>query len=785
MILSDTMMIMEEIKLTPKIKLIKKIIIFYKHQFYFIFRSLILKVFDIKKNEGTNNQLFIKVNIINFLFNHLFSYKRWKQLFTLLKYDQSLADYISKEQEQFNHKNFKRNYKFLRNNSKKFIDSLNFKAQNNTKVSIIIPTYEDFFYTALCLKSLSSMKTNITFEIILVDDSRVNHKINEFNHIKNITIISNPTNLGYIESCNIGAKKAVGDYIYLLNNDTYVTDFAIDNLIEAFNIFPNVGAVGSKLFYEDLTLQECGGLISTDGKAYRIGTMLNGNLSKFNFTQIVDYCSAASLLLKKNDYHSVGGLSSLYKPAYYEDVDLSFKLKQKKLITLVTPKSSVIHLESKSLGHSGTNVKNKQLKNNRIIFLNKWKKKLSERVIKKDLGYGKTKNSIIIFEENIITPLNDAGSLSIFNFAKIFQSLGFHIVFIFKHHNLNQMQDIDLLEKHGFQVLNFNFNLDSKSKNIFEKTLSDNFIVPKIFYLARPEGFYYFYNFLSLFFTDHLHKNIKVIYDTLDLHFLRLTRESQVKANKENLLDTTIEHINIVKRLELHNIKIADLSLIRSNKEISLLVKEMIPKNKLFNLSLVYQSPKIFSSYKDTEGIFFVANFLHLPNVDALYYLLNDIYPYFSNKLKKVNLYIVGKNGRNLSKVKKINKNIIFIDFIEDINKFICNRRINIAPLRYGAGVKGKIAQALINGIPTISNEIGFEGMTIKNRNAYIASNSQDFARKIEKLYFNKNKWYQAQKDAISSSKQFELNHNRKRVKKLLIDLGMEINDKKYKVNLL
>ena len=202
---------------------------------------------------------------------------------------------------------------------------------------------------------------------------------------------------------------------------------------------------------------------------------------------------------------------------------------------------------------------------------------------------------------------------------------------------------------------------------------------------------------------------------------------------------------------------------------------------------MLFNTPKRYPTFNKTEGIVFVANFSHLPNIDALDYFINDIYKHLSTRIKNVNFYIIGKSGRELfkKKVSHLSSKFIFLDFIDDLQEFLQNRRLNIAPLRYGAGIKGKIGQSFVCAVPTVSTDIGFEGMSPKVTKQMLANTSVNFARKMDEIYFTSLKWNKSQKDIIKYSKKWTLLENYELLRSALNKKGVTLNKKYRGVKLL
>jgi GT2 family glycosyltransferase len=183
------------------------------------------------------------------------------------------------------------------------------------EVSIIIAVCQKLDYTLRCLKSIH-VNTRESYEIIIVDDASGDQTYNVLSKIKNLRVIRNEKNIGFLESANIGAKESRGEYLMFLNNDTVVAENWLSSLLETIKR-ENVGAVGSKLLNSDGTLQEAGSIVWNDGSALGYGRGDNPEKPEYEFAREVDYCSGASLLVTRELFEKLGGFDGRYAPAYY------------------------------------------------------------------------------------------------------------------------------------------------------------------------------------------------------------------------------------------------------------------------------------------------------------------------------------------------------------------------------------------------------------------------------------------------------------------------------------
>lgn len=255
---------------------------------------------------------------------------------------------------------------------KKLID---FSQNPNPKVSIIIPVYNQYNVTLECLNSIKNNTTENNYEIIIVDDCSSDETKSIAENIKNIRIIRNEKNLGFLKNCNKAVKEARGEYIYLLNNDTYVFPDAINSLTDVLDHDLSVGAVGSKLIRSNGKLQEAGSLVKSDGWTIALGNNDNPLLDKYNQQKEVDYCSGASLMIRKRLWDELKGFDEIYSPGYYEETDFCMRLKTKGYKVMYCPKSEIMHYVSLSFSDKANNL----MIRNHKIFKNRWLKAISRK----------------------------------------------------------------------------------------------------------------------------------------------------------------------------------------------------------------------------------------------------------------------------------------------------------------------------------------------------------------------------------------------------------------------
>ncbi|MCK5719411.1 MAG: glycosyltransferase family 2 protein [Thiomargarita sp.] len=247
-----------------------------------------------------------------------------------------------------------------------------FPITSKPQVSIIIPVFNKALYTYNCLLALQTCDTEISREIIIINNASTDETDLLLKQLQGtIKVINNTENKGFVEACKQGADIASGEFILFLNNDTQVMSAWLSNMLEAMNN-SKVGITGSKLIYPDGRLQEAGGIIFNDASGWNYGRLQDPSLPQFNQSRAVDYCSGASLMIRRHLWEQLGGFDSRYAPAYYEDTDLCFAARQAGYQVLYCHNSELIHHEGITAG-TDINTGYKAFQEiNHTKFMKKW-----------------------------------------------------------------------------------------------------------------------------------------------------------------------------------------------------------------------------------------------------------------------------------------------------------------------------------------------------------------------------------------------------------------------------
>lgn len=595
------------------------------------------------------------------------------------------------------------------------------------EVSIIIPVYNQFNYTYHCIRSIIANSGDIAYEIIVANDCSTDITAELEDVIHGAKLITNETNLRFLKNCNHAAEYARGKYILFLNNDTLVKEDWLAPLVELCEKDPKVGLVGSKLLYPDGSLQEAGGILWRDGSAWNYGNGDDADASEYNYVKEVDYISGAAIMLPRVLWQEIGGFDEYFAPAYCEDSDLAFAVREKGYKVIYQPKSEVIHFEGVS---NGTDVsegqKAYQILNQRK-FVQKWRKELRRHPVNgSDVfharEYSYDKPTLLMVDHYVPQYDKDAGSRTVFQYLKLFVSQGYNVKFIgdnfYRHEPYTTV-----LQQMGVEVL-----YGPYYANNWQRWIEGNAPYIDFVFLNRPH--------ISVKYIDFIKEKTKarIIYYGHDLHFLRERREYEL-THEEKLLETVEEW----KMKELSLMHKADMSYYPSYIEEEAI--HQIDADISVKAIPAYLFEDVESCRYDfaaRRDMMFIGGFGHTPNIDAVKWLASDVMPRLVELLPDIVVHILGSNPPK--EIEKLaNEHLKIEGFVTDeqLEKFYHECRMSIVPLRYGAGIKGKIIEAMKYGTPVATTSVGAEGIIDAEQIMLIEDDAETFAEKIAKLYQN------------------------------------------------
>ena len=605
------------------------------------------------------------------------------------------------------------------------------KTPDAPDVSIVIPAYGNCRLTLHCLKSLAALGDERSFEIIVADDASPDETGEVLPAMPGIRYIRNDENLGFLQTCNRGADRARGRYLLLLNNDTLVQDGAIDAMADTFDLHADVGLVGAKLYFEDGSLQEAGGIVFSDGSAMNYGRDDDPRKPEYNYVRDADYCSGAAIMLPLELWRELGGFDRYYVRAYYEDTDLAMRVREAGYRVLYQPFARIVHNEGATSGTDLSQGEKRYQAENHVRFLNRWRKTLETRhptpATRPEIARDRAcAGRALVIDWATPMPDHDSGSVDIFNLVRMLGRLEIKTTFA-AHRDLDYWGTYtDDLQKLGTEVLYAPYAASLKGYLKHHGKDVDYVLVHRmgVFKDLASE-------------LRTLCPNARIVFHTVDLHHIREARQAETERSEK-----LKRQAQITQRTEIRLARKSDAIVVVSDHEKALMQKAL-PDAEVFHLPLIRDIPGAGETeFAKRQGIAFLGNYLHPPNLDAVLYFVREIWPDFHATVPGAELIVGGAQMtaevENLGAIDGVRT----IGYVDDLAELFSRIRLTIAPLRYGAGTKGKVVSSLCHGVPVVASPVAAEGMSLEDgRDILIARDEAEWVHHLQNAYSDEAVW--------------------------------------------
>lgn len=623
-------------------------------------------------------------------------------------------------------------------------------------VSVIIPAFNRWRYTNSCLKALAAADDpSIATEIVVVDDASTDRTAELLAACRGVRVVRLERNGGFGPACNAGAASARGTYLHFLNNDALVTDGWETPLVERFAQDARVAAAVSQLRDPAGRISEAGGIIWSDGQGWNYGRGDSARDWRYRSPREVDYGSAASLMVDAGAFRRAGGFDPAFQPAYYEDVDLCFRLRAAGGRIVYEPRSIVSHAEGATYGSNARVTAREAQERSREIFALRWADTLREHrapdVRNVEAASRRlTRATILVVDEHVPFSDRDAGSRRIAFLVELLRERGWRVVFgaldageYEPYATMLRSAGADVVTGFGAQTVTAmkreNVRLDAA-------------------WLSRPEPAARVMAALREAF------GLPIVFDTVDLHYRRLEREAAVGGHD------TKSHAMRAREMALA--READVTVTGGGSECALLRAEGIVR--AFEFPVIEPlAPVPTSGWESRTGIIFLGNYAHAPNVDAARWLCDAIMPIVRRRLPGVELTLAGADPtRSVRALAQ--QHVRVTGFVADAGALLAQARVFAVPLRFGAGTKGKTVYALAHGIPVVATPVGAEDVFTAAEYNDTAEDPEKFAARVVELHEDRERWERLSQAGRAIAARFTPDAAGRKLDAVLAALGFE-----------
>lgn len=624
-----------------------------------------------------------------------------------------------------------------------FDSTLRLPTSDAPLASVVVPVHGKLPITRRCLAALCYAPTAVPFELIVVDDGSPDGTAEALvKEVEGLRVVCHKKARGFSQACHTGVRLARGRFVVLLNNDTEPCARWLEELLDPFERWPNTGISGAQLVYPSGKLQEAGGIVWSSGEPWNYGRGGNPYAPEAAYSRQVDYVSGAALAIRRDVWDAVGGFSPEFSPAYYEDTDLAFKVRQAGYSVRYTALARVIHYEGMTCGRDegasapeadATATVEEPIKRyqdkHAPLFRQKWadafepspepSHEQAEQV--KDRGI---LGRALFLDHAPPRPDRDAGSHAALVEMELVQSLGWKVTFL--PANLAWLGGYsESLQRRGIESIHAPFCLSVEE---FLRTRGKEF---DLIYVTR----YTQVRDQVAAIRQHA-PQAALLFCNADLHYLRELRQLHAAGLSGAPAAQALADVEDTRLQELEAISAVDLTLTYSPVEQAVIEVESRGSAKTALAPWVVECLDSAHPLEGRSGISFLGSYSHPPNVDAVEGFLADVWPPLREHYPQLTLHLYGSGLADQQRQSwGSHSGVIVEGWVEDTAMVYDRHRVFIAPLRAGAGLKGKVVAALARGVPQVLSPFAAEATGLRDGLEYLqACSASDWVQHVGTL---------------------------------------------------
>jgi GT2 family glycosyltransferase/glycosyltransferase involved in cell wall biosynthesis len=628
-----------------------------------------------------------------------------------------------------------------------------FTTSAEPRVSVLIRVGRDPARLARCLSALGRHLDGVASEVVLI--GRPGPGIEDLAKSAGVAFLNAGTAPAPAWPA-LAARGAKGSHLIILDDGIVVLPGWREALLETFERFPHAGAVGACQLHGDGG-STAGGIIHSDGNLEWRGEKAPLGHHDFASVQEVEFCPLSVLAVPAAVWVAVGGLDESFATELYGAADFAVRLRAAGHEVLYQPFSRVAAAEMPQ----GDTVP--QLLDDRSRFAARWCNLPGPGEAAPGPApwlWPRHKRPRALFvDQDTPAPDKDAGSVLVRAFMAVLQAWDYEVTFAAAYSLAPVGRYTDDLRRSGIICVSAPFVEDAAAFLEKEASAFDLVMLWRAPVASRFMGI--------------IRRNApaaKIVFHTVDLHYLREERQAALSDSR-----TLMTKADWTRDLELDAIRDADCTILVSRHEADVIASRL-PNAKTRVIPLIMDVPGRLAPLDGRQDIVFIGGFRHQPNIDAVLFLAAEIWPLVRLALPAARLIVIGGNPpEEIQRLDDAQKGIKILGWVEDLTETLRRCRLTVAPLRIGAGVKGKIATSLAYGVPCLATPLAVEGMGLEpGRHVMVAEQAPELARAIVEVYGDPELWNSLSDAGVDFARRnFSVESVSEQIREMLADLGL------------
>jgi hypothetical protein len=568
-----------------------------------------------------------------------------------------------------------------------------------------------------CLAALHDAGIDAAAEIVVLDDGRAdaaNALLPTVVRNLRYEFVGGPQSLA--EARNAVAASARGELLVWLAPAARLAGGWLDEIAETFAAWPEAAAVGGRLLREDGLLHASALRLGPDGMLRDAAHLAPGERPEWRALRRVDALAGGAFAVRREDFLVAGGFSALYRRLGHATVDLCARLRASGREVLQQPLATALWIEPAG-GSTEADAPDFGLADEETL-------RLRERVLGRGWPAASTMEigRALVIDDHLPRPDHDAGSVATLEQMKLLRRLGWYVTFAPAHGQPPAPEAADALARQGIVV-------------------AAPPHVPSVTEYLQQEGqrldLVHIYRYANMDLlagrVRELAPQARLVFATADLHHLREERRAHLAGRAAP---------KAVRAAELRAIRAADATILTNDHEQALLAKTQEAKNaRLVLLRWIARPTPPTRGFAERQGICFLGNFRHPPNIDGVEWFAAEVLPLVRRELPDLRLLLAGADMPASIRALE-GEGVEVLGWVPDLAALFGRVRLSVAPLRFGAGFKGKVATSLAHGLPVVGSSVSLEGTgLVPGDGVAVADTPEAFVREIVRLHEDRALW--------------------------------------------
>jgi SAM-dependent methyltransferase/glycosyltransferase involved in cell wall biosynthesis len=595
-----------------------------------------------------------------------------------------------------------------------------FEQPAHARATLVVIQMGDGAGLDKCLAALKAHTTTVPYRVWVVGPQSVKieskfgiQMIREHDAARSLASLRD--NLGSIDS----------DFLVLLTDQLIAHPKWIEAIDEAFTRFSDAAAVSALVLDKSGKVEAAGSTIATDARLRPNHAGLSPRSPSINAVMRVACAAPGFLAIRKSAWERIAGNFGSEAPLGTGLAGVGLLLAGLGENTYLQPFARFTHL---TVAHHGSESEDGKWDNahQRWALRQRFERTFAAVGASSDVVTLAQRPKIVMVDAFVPKPDQDSGSADVFWYLRIFHALGYEVSFVAAFEETPAEHYADALRRWGVRV-QYAQGLSSLNRLVLEEATGAQAVLVQRITVARH----------VIAQLRVALPNVKVVFGTVDLHYLRDERAA-IHARSAQALDDAAS----LRREELRAVGLSDATIVLSRLEHDIL-KAILPEANVHRIPIPRVPARSTIGFEGRSGVVFVGGFAHRPNIDAVMYLVQEIWPLVRKALPRAVLRIVGSNvTREVQALDNAEAGVEIVGFVKDLDSALGNARLSVAPLRFGAGIKGKVVSSLLHGLPCVLTKVASEGMGLRDGEEVLeGETAEEIAAAIVRLHEDPQLW--------------------------------------------